>query len=153
MLWLLWFRSLLMEILMIWQAKKYEMILPWHVSEKMKFTFWRELPKGGRGWKEDFSCDIALDFRVIFSSKLFSLYNYNSCHNYISKATFSKDNRHFQFELNQENVVHTALHFPCIHTFMKISQMPCRGSYFYLVNTYIKIYNCLNTKKIQTYYM
>lgn len=52
-------------------------------SEKMEFRLWKEHPKG-QNWRKDFSWDMAFDFRVIFSSKLFNLHNYNYQHNYIS---------------------------------------------------------------------
>lgn len=76
-----WF--LFKKMLMMWQTKKYQIILPWHTSKTMEFTLRKEHPKG-QSWRKDFSWDTTFDFRVIFSSKLFKLHNCSHHHNYIS---------------------------------------------------------------------
>ena len=116
MFWFLCFRVLLIEILMMWQ-RNIRLSYPDMFLRRWNSYFEESFLKD-RGWKEDFSWDMALDFRVIFSSKLFNLHNYSHCHNYISKITFSRDNRHFQFELNQENLVHTGFHQFSLYTYI-----------------------------------
>lgn len=51
--------------------------------------FEERIPKD-RDWKEDFSWDMSLDFRVIVSSKLFNLHNSTTAVIIFPKITFSE---------------------------------------------------------------